>query len=39
MGEMRNEYRISVGRTEGKIALARPKRRWEDNIKINKEIR
>ena len=27
----RNAYRVLVGRTEGKISLGRPRRRWEDN--------
>ena len=27
-------YRISVGKPEGKRPLERPRRRWEDNIKI-----
>jgi hypothetical protein len=34
MGEGRGVYRILVGRPEGKAPLGRPKRRWEDNIKI-----
>ncbi|KAJ4431144.1 hypothetical protein ANN_19739 [Periplaneta americana] len=33
-GESRNEYRVLVGRPEGKRPLGRPRRRWEDNIKI-----
>jgi hypothetical protein len=33
--EMRNAYRILVGKPEGKILLARPRRRWEDNIKMD----
>jgi hypothetical protein len=32
MGEGRGAYRILVGRPEGKRALGRPRRRWEDNI-------
>jgi hypothetical protein len=28
-------YRVLVGRPEGKTPLGRPKRRWEDNIKID----
>jgi hypothetical protein len=28
-------YRILVGEPEGKKPLGRPKRRWEDNIKID----
>jgi hypothetical protein len=34
MGEGRGVYRVLVGRTEGKIPLGRPRRRWEDNIKL-----
>ena len=34
-GEMRGVYRILVGKPEGKRALARPRRRWEDNIKMD----
>jgi hypothetical protein len=35
MGEKRNEYRILVGKPEGKRPLGRPRRRWVDNIKMN----
>jgi hypothetical protein len=35
MGEKRNACRILVGKPEGKRPLARPRRRWEDNIKID----
>jgi hypothetical protein len=35
MGEGRNVYRVLVGRTEGKKPLGRPRRRWEDNIKVD----
>jgi hypothetical protein len=35
MGKGRGVYRVFVGRPEGKRPLARPKRRWEDNIKID----
>jgi hypothetical protein len=31
----RGVYRILVGRPEGKRPLARSRRRWEDNIKID----
>jgi hypothetical protein len=34
MGEKKVAYRISVGRLEGRLPLGRPRRRWEDNIKI-----
>ena len=30
----RNAYRVSVGRSEGKRPIGRPRYRWEDNIKI-----
>jgi hypothetical protein len=35
MGEMRNVYRLLVGKPEGKRPLGRPRCRWVDNIKIN----
>jgi hypothetical protein len=37
MGEGRGVYRVlvGVGRPEGKKPLGRPRRRWEDNIKMN----
>jgi hypothetical protein len=35
MGEDRGVYRVLVGKPEGKRSLGRPRRRWEDNIKIN----
>jgi hypothetical protein len=39
MGEGRGVYRVLVGRPEGKRPLERPRRRWEDNIKMDpKEI-
>jgi hypothetical protein len=38
MGEMRNAYKILVGKPEGKKPLGRPKRRWMDNIKIGLRI-
>jgi hypothetical protein len=38
-GEGRNMYRILVGKPEGKRPLGRPRRRWEDGIKMDlKEI-
>jgi hypothetical protein len=36
-GEKRNAYMILVGKPEGKRPLARPRRRWVDNIKMNIE--
>ncbi|KAJ4438581.1 hypothetical protein ANN_14528 [Periplaneta americana] len=35
MGESRNAYRVLVGGPEGKRPLGRPRRRWEDNIKMD----
>jgi hypothetical protein len=35
VGEKRNAYRILVGNPEGKRPLGRPRRRWEDNIKMD----
>jgi hypothetical protein len=35
MGEGRFAYRILVGRPEGRRPLGRPRRRWEDNIKMD----
>jgi hypothetical protein len=32
--EKRNAYAILVGKPEGKRQVGRPRRRWEDNIKI-----
>jgi len=28
-------YRVLVGKSEGKRPLGRPRRRWEDNIKMD----
>jgi hypothetical protein len=35
MGEMRGEYKALVGKPEGRRPLGRPRRRWEDNIKMD----
>ena len=35
MGERRGVYRVWVGKPEGKRPLGRPRRRWEDNIKMD----
>ena len=35
MEQSRNAYRVLVGKTEGKRPLGRPRRRWEDNIKMD----
>jgi len=37
MGEMRGVYMDLMGKPEGKRPLGRPRRRWEDNIKMNLE--
>jgi hypothetical protein len=34
-GQKRNMYRVLVGKPEGKRPLGRPRRRWEDNIKMD----
>jgi hypothetical protein len=36
MGEVRGAYDILVGRPEGRKPLGRPRRRWEDNIKMDR---
>jgi len=33
--ERRGVYRVLVGKPEGKRPLGRPRRRWEDNIKMD----
>ena len=35
MGEGRGVHRVLVGKPEGKSPLGRPRRRWEDNIKMD----
>jgi hypothetical protein len=37
MGEGRNVCRVLVGKPEGKRPLGRPRRRWEDGIKMDIE--
>jgi len=34
-GERRGVYRVLVGKPEGKRPFGRPRRRWEDNIKMD----
>ena len=34
MGERRGVYNVVVGKPEGKRPLGRPRRRWEDYIKV-----
>jgi hypothetical protein len=35
MGEERRVYRVLVGKPEGKRPLGRPRRRWEDGIRMD----
>jgi len=35
MGERRGVYRVLVGKPERKRPLGRPRRKWEDNIKMD----
>jgi hypothetical protein len=35
MGEGRCVYRVLVGKLEGKRPLGRPRRRWEDNVRMD----
>jgi hypothetical protein len=35
VGEGRNVFRVLVGKPEGKRPLERPRRRWEDGIKMD----
>jgi hypothetical protein len=39
-GESRGAYRVLVGKPEGRRLLGKPRRRWEDNIKMDfREVR
>jgi hypothetical protein len=35
MGEERKVYKVLVGKPEGKRPLGRPRRRWEDRIRMD----
>jgi hypothetical protein len=35
LGEERGVYRLLVGKPEGKRPLGRPRRRWEENIRMD----
>jgi hypothetical protein len=35
MGKERGMHRVLVGKPDGKRPLRRPRRRWEDNIKMD----
>jgi hypothetical protein len=37
-GNKRNAYWILVGKPEGKRPMGRPRRRWVDNIKMDREL-
>ena len=39
MKEGRNAFKILTGKHKGKRPLGRPRRRWEDNIRMDFEIR
>jgi hypothetical protein len=36
MGEERNVYRVLIGKPEGKRPLRRPRRRWENGIRMDR---
>jgi hypothetical protein len=38
MGEERKLYKVSVGKQEGKRPLERPRRRWEDEIRMDRRV-
>ena len=38
MGERRGVYSVLVGNSEGKRTLGSPRRRWEDNIKMDLQV-
>jgi hypothetical protein len=35
MGEERKVYKVLVGKSEGKRPLGRPRRRWEDGMRMD----
>ena len=37
MKEGRSDFKILTGKPTGKIPLGRPRRRWEDNIRMDLE--
>jgi hypothetical protein len=39
MGEERKVYKVFVGKPEGKRPLGRPRRRWEDGIRMDLRVR
>jgi hypothetical protein len=38
MGEGRGVYRVLVGKPEGKRLLGRPRRIWEDNVRMDLQV-
>jgi hypothetical protein len=38
MGEGRGVYRVLVGKPEGKRPLGTPRRRWEDNVRMDLQV-
>jgi hypothetical protein len=38
IGEKGNTYRVLIGKRDGKRPLGRPWRRWENNIKMDREV-
>jgi len=38
IGEEEKLYRVLVGKAEGKKPLGRPRRRWENNIKMDLQV-
>jgi hypothetical protein len=38
MGEGRGVYRVLVGKPEGKRPLGRPRRKWEDNVRMDLQV-
>jgi hypothetical protein len=35
VGEMRNAYKILVGKPEGRRSLGTPRRKWEHNVRMD----
>jgi hypothetical protein len=35
MEEMRNDYKVSVGKSQGKRSRRKPRSRWKDNIRMD----
>jgi hypothetical protein len=38
MGEKRGVYRVVVGKPEGNKPLGRPRHRWLDNVKMDRQV-